>query len=94
MSACIILVRHQSRFITEYMGKLRFTLTNVIFWIVLILSCLLSENFAAFNTDPMKGFSVDSAFILTISIIALLVLYYFLEHKKNGLKFDKILLPS
>ena len=94
MSTCIILVRHQSRFITEYMGKLRFTLTNVIFWIVLILSCLLSENFAAFNTDPMKGFSVDSAFILTISIIALLVLYYFIEHKKNGLKFDRILLPS
>ena len=76
------------------MGKLRFTLTNIIFWIVLMLSCLLSENFAVLNNDPLKGFAVDSAFILTISIIALLVLYYFLEHKKNKLTFDKVLLPG
>ena len=59
-----------------------------------MLSCLLSENFAVLNNDPLKGFAVDSAFILTISIIALLVLYYFLEHKKNKLTFDKVLLPS
>ena len=94
MSLCIILMRHQFRYIVNYMGKLRFTLTNIIFWIVLILSCLLSENFAVLNNDPLKGFAVDSAFILTISIIALLVLYYFLEHKKNKLTFDKVLLPS
>ena len=94
MSLCIILMRHQSRYIVNYMGKLRFTLTNIIFWIVLILSCLLSENFAVLNNDPLKGFAVDSAFILTISIIALLVLYYFLEHKKNKLTFDKVLLSS
>ena len=93
MSMCIILMRHQSRLILIYMGKLRFTLTNILFWVVLLLSCFLSENFALFNNDPLKGFSIDSAFILTISIIALLVLYYFLEHKKNKLTFDRILLP-
>ena len=93
MSLCIIPMRHQSHFIKAYMGKLRFTLTNILFWIVLLLSCFLSENFALFNNNPLKGFSLDSAFILTISIIGLLVLYYFLEHKKNGLKFDRILLP-
>ena len=76
------------------MGKLRFTLTNIIFWIVLLLSCFLSENFAILNNNPFKGFSVDSAFILTVSTIILLVLYYFLEHKKNGLTFDKVLLPG
>ena len=94
MSLCIILVGHHSRFIQIYMGKLRFTLTNIIFWIVLLLSCFLSENFAVLNNDPLKGFSIDSAFILTISIIVLLVLYYFLEHKKNNLTFDKVLLPA
>ena len=94
MSSCIIHMRHQSRFIQLYMGKLRFTLTNIIFWIVLVLSCLLSENFAVLNNDPLKGFEVDTAFILTISIIVLLVLYYFVEHKKNELTFDKVLLPS
>lgn len=76
------------------MGKLRFTLTNIIFWIVLLLSCFLSENFAILNNNPLKGFSIDSAFILTVSTILLLVLYYFLEHKKNGLTFDKVLLPG
>ena len=86
-------MRHQISFILIYMGKLRFAFTNVIFWVVLLLSCFLSENFALFNDNPLKGFSLDSAFILTISIIGLLVLYYFLEHKKNNLKFDKILLP-
>ena len=94
MSTCIIPMRHQSRFILLYMGKLRFTLTNIIFWVVLLLSCLLSENFAVLNNDPLKGFAVDSAFILTISIIVMLVLYYFLEHKKNKLTFDKVLLPA
>ena len=94
MSACIIPMRHRLRLIELYMGKLRFTLTNIIFWIVLFLSCFLSENFAILNSNPLGGFSFDSAFILTIAIIGLLVLYYFLEHKKNGLTLDRILLPS
>ena len=94
MSQCIMHMRHQSRFILRYMGKLRFTLTNVLFWIVLLLSCFLSENFAILNNNPFNGFQMDSAFILTVSTILLLVLYYFLEHKKNGLTFDKVLLPS
>ena len=93
MSACIIPMRHFSRSIELYMGKLRFTLTGIIFWIVLLLSCFLSENFAILNSNPRGGFSFDSAFILTLSIIVLLILYYFLEHKKNGLTFDRILLP-
>ena len=76
------------------MGKLRFTLTNIIIWIVLLLSCLLAENFALMNTNPLAGFSLAPAYILTFSTILLLVFYYLLEHKKNGLTFDRILLPS
>lgn len=76
------------------MGKLRFTLTNIIIWIVLLLSCLLAENFALMNTNPLAGFSLAPAYILTFSTILLLVFYYILEHKKNGLTFDRILLPS
>ena len=87
-------MRHRFLVINLYMGKLRFTLTNIIFWIVLMLSCFLSENFAVLTNDPLKGFSLDSAFILTGAVIILLGLYYFLEHKKNKLTFDKILLPA
>ena len=76
------------------MGRLRFTLANAILWITLILSILLSENFAVFSTNPMKGFSVAPGYLLCGVIILFLAFYYFLEHKKNGLKFDVVLLPS
>ena len=95
MSLCIIPMRHWLKSISNYMGRLRFTLTNIIFWIVLFLSCLLSENFALLsNNNPMGGFSMAPAYILTFSILLLLVAYYLIERKKNGLKFDRILLPA
>ncbi|MBO4666628.1 MAG: hypothetical protein J5666_00670 [Bacilli bacterium] len=75
------------------MGRLRFTLTNIIFWVVILLSCLLSENYALFSETPRSGFDVFPLYLLTFGIIALLIFYYVLEHKKNGLTFDKILLP-
>ena len=75
------------------MGRLRFTLVNTILWITLVLSILLSENFAVFNANPMKGFNIAPGYILSFVIILFLVFYYVLEHKKNGLKFDKVLLP-
>ena len=76
------------------MGRLRFTLTNILFWIVLLLSCFLAENYALFSDAPRSGFATFPLYFLTFGIIALLVFYYILEHKKNGLSFDKILLPS
>ena len=85
MSACIIHVDIIIRCINEDMGRLRFTLANVILWITLILSVLLSENFAVFNTDPMKGFAIAPGYLLCGVIILFLVFYYVLEHKKNGL---------
>ena len=77
----------------EYMGKLRFTLTYVVFWIIIVFSCLLAENFALLSSDHMGGMSVDTVLLLSLFVIFLLVFYYFREHKKNGLTFDKILLP-
>ena len=75
------------------MGRLRFTLTNIMFWIVIILSCLLTENIAIFSDSPRSGFEDVPLYVLTFAIIGLLIFYYFLEHKKNGLTLDKILLP-
>ena len=94
MSVCIIHVRHGFLFIKSYMGKLRFALTNIIFWFALLFSCFLAENFAFLNPQPIETLSFDSAFFLVVLVIALLVFYYLIEHKKNALKFDKILLPA
>ena len=75
------------------MGKLRFTLTSIIFWIVLVLSCFLSENYALFSSNPGAGLSLQSASILTGCLLLLLIVYFFFEHKNNKIGFDKVLLP-
>ena len=75
------------------MGKLRFTLTFVVFWLIIIFSCFLAENFNLFAAEHMEGMSVESLITLSFCIILVLVFYYFREHKKNGLKFDMVLLP-
>ncbi|MBO4667262.1 MAG: hypothetical protein J5666_03945, partial [Bacilli bacterium] len=75
------------------MGRLRFTLTNIIFWVVILLSCLLAENIAIFSETPQSGFETLPLYLLSFGIIALLIFYYVLEHKRNGLTMDKILLP-
>ena len=75
------------------MGKLRFTLTYVLFWVIIVFSCFLTENFALFSNERLDGNSVDTIFLLTLFVIFLLAFYYFKEHRKNQLTFDKILLP-
>ena len=75
------------------MGKLRFTLTYVLFWFIIVFSCLLAENFAFFSADHLAGMSVDSLIMLSLFVIFLLVVYYIRERTKNGITFDKILLP-
>ena len=93
MSVCIIHMDITFVYITYHMGRLRFTLTNIMFWVVLLLSCFLSENYALFSNTPRSGFDSFPLYLLTFAIIGLLVFYYITEHKKNGLTFDKILLP-
>ena len=94
MSVCIIHMDIKFVYITSHMGRLRFTLTNIMFWIVLMLSCFLAENYALFTNAPRTGFDSLPLYFLTFAIIGLLVFYYITEHKKNGLTFDKILLPA
>ena len=93
MSVCIIHTDIVFVYIPSYMGRLRFTLTNIMFWIVILLSCFLAENYALFTDTPRSGFDSFPLYFLTFAIIGLLVFYYISEHKKNGLTLDKILLP-
>ena len=75
------------------MGKLRFTITFILFWVIIIFSCLLAENFALLSSDHMGGMNMTSLYLLTFFIIFMLVFYYFKERKHNQIKVDKILLP-
>ena len=75
------------------MGKLRFTLTYLLFWFIIVFSCLLAENFALFSSDHMGGMSIDSLIMLSMFVIFLLVVYYVRERHRNKITLDKVLLP-
>ena len=75
------------------MGKLRLTLTSLIFYVILFLSCFLAENFAFYTSNPLVGLNRSTSVLIAFLIIVLLLFYYYLEHRKNELKFDKVLLP-
>ena len=75
------------------MGKLRFTLTYLLFWFIIVFSCLLAENFALFSSDHMGGMSIDSLIMLSMFVIFLLIVYYVRERNRNKITIDKVLLP-
>ena len=74
------------------MGKLRFTLAYLLFWVIIAFSCLLAENFSLLTNDHMGGMQSGSIFMLSFFTILLLVFYYILERKHNKIKIDTILL--
>ena len=75
------------------MGKLRFTLTSLLFWFVIVFSCILAENLAVFSSNRMGGMYTDTAIVLSIFLLLTLGFYYFRERQKNKITFDKVLLP-
>ena len=74
------------------MGKLRFTLTYLLFWFTIVFSCLLAENFSIFTNDHMGGMQTGTIYILSFFVLFLLVMYYVLERKYNKIKIDTVLL--
>ena len=75
------------------MGKLKYTLTYILFWVIIIFSCLLAENIALLSSDHMGGMNMTSLYLLTFFIIFMLAYYFFREWKSNQIKIDKVLLP-
>lgn len=74
------------------MGKIKFALTSVIFWMILIISIYFVEN-VPYVVPDLKSFDNLSFIIISLLLIGLITLFYVLEHKKNGLKIDFVLLP-
>ena len=74
------------------MGKLTFTLSNILFWISLIASCLLLEN-VAFLTNNSKGGLNDTYFFMFFALaIVGYIAYFIIEHVKNHASIDFFLL--
>ena len=77
------------------MKKLKFTLTNAWYWVIMILVCYLSENIPMLYKSGFThwGFSYLSLTLISLSIVLCLFIYFFFEHKKNGMRIDYVLAP-
>ena len=76
------------------MGKLKFTLSNLWFWIALLFMAFLTENLSLLTSNMKEGFNVATLAVLSVGCLACLVMYYFVNHKENKMKIDWILLPG
>ncbi len=76
------------------MGKLKFTLSNIWFWIALIAVSFLTENLSLLTNNMRQGFDMATLGVLSAGCLACLVMYYFVNHKENKVKLDYVLLPG
>ena len=75
------------------MGKLKFTISNIWFWTALIGVTFLSQNLVVLTTHMNSGHDWTSMMILVASAAISLFIYFFINHKKNRMKVDWVLLP-
>lgn len=76
------------------MGKLKFAITNIWFWLTMAIGCFFVENIALLNPEPTKGFDFTTFWLFAIAAFACAIMYIVLERKKNHIGVDKILLPT
>ena len=77
------------------MGHFKYTLTNIWFWLIIVVTCFFVENIALLsNGVPSEGFSNPVFYMLTALILMMMGIYFFLEHKKNHMTFNWILLSA
>ena len=73
------------------MAKIRFLLTNVWIWLIMVLACFLGENYAWLTPRPNDGFDTGSFIAVTMLCLLTIVVFFVLERKKNHLKTNKLL---
>ena len=76
------------------MGKFKFTLVNLWYWAAMVFVCFLVENTLHLTNHPRSGFDVPTLALLTIICLLCLFMFFFVNHKKNKMKFDWVLLPA
>lgn len=76
------------------MEKLKFTLGNLWFWAAMIFVCFLTENMQYLSANPLNGYNPTTLIIITAGTIDCLFMYFFINHKKNKMSFDWVLLSA
>lgn len=80
------------------MVKVNNVLTNIFFWVIVALTCVLANNWMPFvdEVTAKSGWSgfTPLAFYSIASVIFILIIFYFiLEHKDNKLKLHPVYFP-
>ncbi len=76
------------------MGKFKFTLSNLWFWGALLFVSFLTENMLYLTSNPRVGLNPSSLIVLTAAAVGCLFMFFFINHKKNKMKIDYVLLPA
>lgn len=76
------------------MRHLRFTLSNLLLWLTLGFGTFYIRNLAILTDNMTGGFDLATFWIFTIACFGCMVAYFFLEHKRNKTKIDKVLFPA
>ncbi len=70
------------------MGKLKFTLSNILFWIAIIASCLLLENVPFLTVEGGRHLNDTHFFMLLTLAVTCYLGFFIFEHVKNKVKVD------
>lgn len=73
------------------MGKLKFTLSNIIFWLAIAASCLLLEDVGFLTSNPKGPLGETQFFMLFTLALGGFLSYFLIEHIKNKVTLDYVL---
>ena len=74
------------------MGKLKFTLSNILFWTGIIASCLLLEDVGFLTTSYTGGLAETHFFMLFTIAFGSFLSFFLIEHIKNKVSVDYVLI--
>ncbi len=67
----------------QNMSKVRFSLTSILFYIIIVGTCFLVENLAFFTGDKNAGLDTTSFWLATVAVIIMFIVYLVIENKRN-----------
>ena len=73
------------------MGKLKFTLSNILLYVALIATCLILEDVGFLSSNPTGPLSQTHFFMYFTIAIGSYLSYFLIEHIKNKASLDYVL---
>lgn len=75
------------------MGKLKFTLSNILLYVALIATCLILEDVGFLSSNPTGPLSNAHFFMFFTLAMGCYISYFLIDHIKNKVTLDYVLVP-